>query len=56
MKERNIEEMLKRIKEDEKKGITRPVGFYSNAVVRIKNKSIKHQFEDDIGGCAANYR
>lgn len=54
--ENQIKEMLRQIKEDEKKKIIRPVGFYSNSIIRARNKGIKHQFEDDIGGCSANYR
>jgi hypothetical protein len=33
-----------------------PPGTLSNAVIRRRNGGVKHQFEDDIGGCSANYR
>ena len=51
-----IKEIIQKIKEDEKKGITRPVGYYSNAVITGKNKGVVHQFINDIGGCSENYR
>lgn len=28
----------------------------SSAEIRRRNGGVKHQFEDDIGGCSANYR
>ena len=31
-------------------------GSRSNAEIRRRNGGVKHQFEDDIGGCSANYR
>lgn len=31
-------------------------GTRSNAEIRRRNGGVKHQFEDDIGGCSANYR
>jgi hypothetical protein len=31
-------------------------GELSNAVIRQRNGGVKHMFEDDIGGCSANYR
>jgi hypothetical protein len=34
----------------------RPAGYYSNAIIRARNGGVRHQFEDDIGGCSANYR
>jgi hypothetical protein len=33
-----------------------PPGTLSNAEIRRRNGGVKHQFEDDIGGCSANYR
>lgn len=51
-----VKEMLQKIKDDEKKGITRPTGFYSNAVITRRNRGAVHQFINDIGGCSANYR
>jgi len=32
------------------------VGSRSNAEIRRRNGGVKHQFEDDIGGCSANYQ
>jgi hypothetical protein len=34
----------------------RKPGSSSNSIIRARNRGIKHQFEDDIGGCSANYR
>ncbi len=31
-------------------------GTRSNAEIRRRNGGVKHMFEDDIGGCSANYR
>lgn len=31
-------------------------GTRSNAEIRRRNGGVKHQFEDDIGGCSANYQ
>jgi len=31
-------------------------GSISNAIIRARNGGVKHQFEDNIGGCSANYR
>ena len=31
-------------------------GALSNAEIRRRNGGVKHMFEDDIGGCSANYR
>lgn len=31
-------------------------GSRSNAEIRRRNGGVKHQFEDDIGGCSANYQ
>lgn len=36
--------------------ISRPQGYYSNQVIRIRNGGVRHQFEDSIGGCSSNYR
>lgn len=45
-----------KMKEDEELRIRRPPGYYSNRIIRERNGGIKHQFEDDIGGCSANYK
>ena len=31
-------------------------GTRSNAEIRRRNGGVKHMFEDDIGGCSANYQ
>jgi hypothetical protein len=31
-------------------------GSVSNEVIRQRNGGVQHQFQDDIGGCSANYR
>lgn len=31
-------------------------GTLSNAAIRRRNGGVKHMFEDDIGGCSANYQ
>jgi hypothetical protein len=51
-----VKEMLEKIKEDEKLRIYRPPGFYSNTIIRQRNRGVRHQFENDIGGCSDNYR
>jgi DnaJ-class molecular chaperone len=57
MKEKNeVEEVIKKMKEEERVRIQRPPGYYSNEIIRIRNGGVRHQFEDDIGGCSANYK
>jgi len=34
----------------------RKPGFHSNAIIRARNRGIQHLFENDIGGCSANYK
>ena len=33
-----------------------PPGYYSNLKIQQRNGGVRHQFQDDIGGCSANYR
>ena len=33
-----------------------PPGTLSNAAITARNGGVEHQFLNDIGGCAANYR
>jgi len=33
-----------------------PAGFYSNQAIQNSNRGVRHQFQDSIGGCSANYR
>lgn len=54
------EDELARIEREEKRdraqGIRRPAGHYSNSIIRRRNGGVRHQFENDIGGCGDNYR
>lgn len=34
----------------------RPAGYYSNSIIIQRNRGVTHQFVNDIGGCADNYR
>lgn len=58
MKKRRYEEedIFEKIKTEEKFRILRKPGYYSNEIIRSKNKGVKHLFEDSIGGCSSNYR
>lgn len=57
MEDKNItEEVIKKMKEEERARIQRPAGYYSNEIIRLRNGGIRHQFEDSIGGCSANYK
>ncbi len=56
MKYYKIRNLEKRIKQDEKFRINRKPGYYSNSIIRERNGGVKHLFEDDIGGCSANYK
>lgn len=50
------EQVLRLEREERRQGISRPAGHYSNLAIRIRNGGVRHQFEDSIGGCSANYR
>ena len=44
------------MRELDRRGVRRPAGTHSNAIIRRRNRGVRHQFEDSIGGCSANYR
>jgi len=52
------EEMRKLFEETERRRRERNTkpGSISNAIIRRRNGGVRHQFEDDIGGCSANYK
>jgi len=55
-KETDAEYVARLQKEDRENRASRPAGFYSNSVITRRNGGVRHQFQDDIGGCSANYK
>jgi hypothetical protein len=52
----DLKEVLDEMKKDQEKHLLREPGYYSNSLITKRNSGIKHQFEDSIGGCSANYK
>jgi hypothetical protein len=50
------QQVRQQMETDRRCGISRPAGHYSNSIIRARNGGVKHQFEDSIGGCSANYK